>query len=329
MTTDAARPLFVVTPGPHLHAAETTSRIMWQVNAALLPAAAWGIFVFGPRALACVIGSVAGALAGEWIGCRLQRRRSTVGDGSAACTGLLLAMTLPPALPSWQAFLGGVFAILVAKTLFGGLGYNVFNPALVGRAFLLATFPLAMTAGWIAPRTWFAAPLDAITTPTPLAALKEHGLAAAQKILETPHGPWSGLVLGFRPGSLGEVSVVLLAAGAAFLLARRIITLTIPLSVFAGVALVTAFTGHPDLHLLTGGLWLGAFFMATDYVTSPVMRPAQIVFGLVIGVLTAVIRVYGGYPEGICYAILLANALTPGLNTWFRTPRVAPQGAPS
>ncbi len=137
------------------------------------------------------------------------------------------------------------------------------------------------------------------------------------------------MLLEFRPGSLGEVSALLVAFGAAYLLARRIIGLAIPLSVFAGVALVTAFTGHPALHLLTGGLWLGAFFMATDYVTSPLTVRGQIVFGVTIGVLTAVIRVYGGYPEGICYAILLANALVPALNTWFRPRRVAPEGTPS
>jgi electron transport complex protein RnfD len=211
--------------------------------------------------------------------------------------------------------------------LFGGLGFNLFNPALVGRAFMLASFPQAMTLGWAAPRAALAAPLDAITSPTPLAVLREHGPAAALHLVGGPGAPWLRLVLGFRPGSIGEVSVVLIALGAAFLVWRRILGLTIPLAVFAGVALSTAFTGATGLHLLAGGLWLGAFYMATDYVTSPSTRGGQVVFGLVVGALTGVIRTYGGYPEGICYAILLGNALVPALNLWFRPRRAAPEAA--
>jgi electron transport complex protein RnfD len=330
MTTtpiDVHRP-FVVTPGPHLRISESTAKIMWWVNGALAPAALWGVFVFGLHALLVLAGSIAGAVAGEWLGNRMLRRRSTVGDGSAVCTGLLLAMTLPPLLPWWAAFLGGVFAILIAKVMFGGLGYNLFNPALIGRAFLMATFPVVMTSGWAAPRPWMLGSLDAITTATPLAALKEHGLMAATRLIAGPGG-WVGLALGLRPGSIGEVSALLVLAGAAVLVARGIITLTIPLAVFAGTAAITLFSGAPWLHLLGGGLWLGAFFMATDYVTSPTTRNGQIVFGLVIGVLTGVIRLWGGYPEGICYAILLANTLVPALNLWFRPARVAPVGTPS
>ncbi len=321
---------FIITPGPHLHAEDSTARIMWWVNGALAPATAWGVFVFGPSALWVVLASVAGAVAAEWGAGRGLRWPATVADGSAVCTGLLLALTLPPLLPWWMALLGAAFAILIGKTIFGGLGYNLFNPALIGRAFMMATFPLPMTTGWAAPRPWFAAPLDAITTATPLAALKEHGLAAAMKLAgPSATGPWTGLVLGFRPGSIGEVSVVLVALGAAALLARRIITFAIPLGVFAGAAIGTLFTGIAGLHLLSGGLWLGAFFMATDYVTSPSTPRGQWVFGLVIGLLTALIRVFGGYPEGICYAILIANALVPALNLWFRPQRLAVAGSPS
>jgi len=320
---------FVLTPGPHLHVDESTSSIMWWVNGSLAPAALWGAYVFGFNALAVTLASVAGALFAEWGAGRLLKRRSTITDGSAVCTGLLLALSLPPALPAWAAFLGAIFAIALGKMIFGGLGFNLFNPAMLGRAFLMASFPLAMTSGWAAPRPWFGAQLDAITTATPLAALKEHGLEAAVRLIASPVGLWNALALGFRPGSIGEVSLLLIALGAAVLLARRIITLTIPLSVLAGVALSTWHTGVPLLHLMSGGLWLGAFYMATDYVTSPTARNAKIVFGLLIGGLTGVIRVYGGYPEGICYAILLANALAPGLDQWFRPRRVAVSGSPS
>lgn len=320
---------FVLTPGPHLHVEESTSRIMWWVNGSLAPAALWGAYVFGWNALAVVLASIAGAAGAEWVASRMLKRRSTLADGSAVCTGLLLALTLPPRLPAWEAFLGAVFAIALGKMIFGGLGFNLFNPALLGRAFLMATFPLAMTSGWAQPRPWFGAHLDAVTTATPLAVLKERGLAAALQVIASPAGTWQALALGFRPGSIGEVSLLLIAVGAAVLLARRIIQLTIPLSVLAGVALSTLHTGLPVLHLMSGGLWLGAFYMATDYVTSPTSRNGRIVFGLIVGVLTGVIRVYGGYPEGICYAILIANAMAPALDLWFRPRRVATAGSPS
>lgn len=322
-------PQFVIGPGPHLHAEESTSRIMWWVNGSLAPAALWGVYVFGWSALAVVLASIAGAAGAEWVASRMLKRKPTLADGSAVCTGLLMALTLPPRLPAWEAFIGALFAIALGKMIFGGLGFNLFNPALLGRAFLMATFPLAMTSGWAAPRPWFAANLDAVTTATPLAVLKEQGLAAAVKIVTSPAGLWQALALGFRPGSIGEVSMVLVALGAAALLARRIISLTIPLSVLAGVALSTLHTGAPLLHLMSGGLWLGAFYMATDYVTSPTSRNARIVFGVLIGLLTGMIRVYGGYPEGICYAILIANAMAPALDLWFRPKRTVTAGTPS
>ncbi len=320
---------FVLAPGPHLHAAETTARIMWWVNAALAPAAVWGVFVFGFPALAVIVATVAGAAAAEWLSSRALKLKPSLADGSAVCTGLLLALTLPPRLSMWMGAIGGIFAILFGKMIFGGLGMNLFNPALIGRAFLMATFPLPMTAGWAAPHRIFGGSAEAVTTATPLAALREQGVDAAMRLAGGPGSPWAGLLLGFRPGSIGEVSVVLLALGGATLFLRGIIKPTIPLSVFAGVALTTAFSGTLGLHLLSGGLWLGALFMATDYVTSPNTRDGQIVFGLTIGMLTGLIRIFGGYPEGICYAILIANTLVPALNTWFRPARVALAGAPS
>ena len=327
--TGASARRFVVAPGPHLHTAESTASIMWWVNGSLGGAALWGWFVFGWSALGVIAGAIAGALAAEALAGRMLGVRHSLRDGSAVCTGLLLALTCPPKLALWQAATGGAFAILFGKMIFGGLGYNLFNPALIGRAFLLASFPVSMTTGWASPRAWFAAPLDAVTTATPLAVLRENGLSRAMELLSGPGSPWTRLAFGFRPGSIGEVSVVLIAAGAAVLLARGIIRLTIPLSVFAGVFFTTAASGAPWLHLLSGGLWLGAFFMATDYVTSPTTRGGQILFGLIIGALTGVIRMYGGYPEGICYAILIANALVPALNLWFRPQRTMPVGVPS
>lgn len=324
----SARPrALVLSPGPHLHATESIASIMWWVNGSLVPVVLWSVFVFGWPAAAVVAASIAGAVVAEWGALALLRRRATVRDGSAVCTGLLLALTLPPLVPPWQALLGGAFAVLIGKMIFGGLGYNLFNPALVGRAFMMASFPLAMSAAWASPRPWFDAGLVAVTSATPLAALKEQGLAAAVKLV--PGDTWLALALGFRPGSIGEISVVLVALGAAVLVVRGIIRLTIPLSVFAGVAITTAGSGAPLLHLMSGGLWLGAFFMATDYVTSPTTRWGQIAFGLLIGLLTGIIRLYGGYPEGICYAILIGNALAPAFNLWFPPRRLRFAGAPS
>jgi len=319
---------FVIAPGPHVRSADSTTRIMWTVNAALAPAALWGVLMFGFPALGVIAGSIVGAVSAEHLIGRALKTRTSVRDGSAFCTGLLLALTLPPALPAWAALLGGVFGIAFAKMIFGGLGYNLFNPALIGRAFLMGTFPLPMTAGWTPPAPWWTG-VDAVTTATPLSALRERGVQAALDLAGGAGSPWAGLLLGTRPGSIGEVSVLLLLVGGAVLIARRVITPVIPLSVILGLALVTAPTGLLPLHLMSGGLWLGALFMATDYVTSPSTRSGQIVFGVSIGVLTGVIRLYGGYPEGICYAILLANTLVPALNLWFRPRRVALVGAPS
>lgn len=320
---------FVIAPGPHVHGDVSTRRIMWTVNATLVPAAVWGVFVFGYRALFVILAATAGAVAAEWVASRALKARPSVLDGSAVCTGILLAFTLPPLVAPWMAFLGGAFAILLGKMIFGGLGYNLFNPALIGRAFMMATFPLAMTSGWASPKPWFAA-VDAVTTATPLGALREHGMDEAMKLAAGTGSPWTALFIGLRPGSIGEVSVLLILLGGAVLMVQGIIRPTVPLSVIAGLVLTTAPTGFVGFHLLSGGLWLGALYMATDYVTSPNTRNGQIVFGLVIGALTGVIRMYGGYPEGICYAILIANTMVPALNLWFRPSRPAiAAGVPS
>lgn len=310
MSTDS--PL-LTTPGPHLHSGLTTAQIMWWVNVSLVPIFFWAIYIFGSRVLLLLASGIAGAVLGEVMVNRLRGQRQTLGDGSALLTGALLVGTLPPGLPLWMPLLGGFFAIVFAKMLFGGLGYNIFNPALIGRAFLMAAFPLAMTTTWLKP-------FEAVTQATVLNLLK-----LGEPVVLQPFD----FFFGIRSGSVGEVSVLLILLGAGILLWKRILTLYIPLAVLAGFGLIAFFSEAPLFHLLTGGLWFGAFYMATDYVTAPTLPRAQIIFGLGIGILTAVIRLWGGYPEGICYAILMMNALTPALNRWFKPRRPAESGGPS
>lgn len=312
----------LLSPGPHLKAEQNTLQIMWTVTATLVPIYVWAMYLFGWNVLALLVSGIVGAAAGEYLTTRLRKQRSSIVDGSAVLTGALLVGTLSPGLPWWMPAIGGFVSIIFGKMLFGGLGFNIFNPALIGRAFMMACFPLAMTTTWRAP-------LTAITQATPLNVLKMGGWEKAVQTLGVgPQYYWS-LFLGERAGSIGEVSVVLILIAAAVLMWKRIITLTIPLSVIAGLCLVTVFSGVPLFHLLTGGLWFGAFYMATDYVTAPMLAPAQIIYGICIGILTGVIRVWGGYPEGICYAILIMNAVTPAFNRWFRPKRPQWQGVPS
>lgn len=235
-------------------------------------------------------------------------------------TGLLLVGTVSPGLPFWMPAAGGFFAIVFGKMLFGGLGFNIFNPALIGRAFLMVTFPVAMTTTWLVPHPGRLLPPDVVTQATPLHLWKLEG------VIRTG---WTELLLGLHAGSVGEVSVVLVGCGACVLLAKGIIKPVIPLAVIAGLLLVAIWSRVPLFHLLTGGLWFGAFYMATDYVTAPLLPRAQVIFGLGIGILTGVIRLWGGYPEGICYAILIMNSVTPALNHWFRPARPTFQGVPS
>ena len=314
--------------GPHIASGRSTAQIMWMVNLSLLPALAWAWAVFGWAVLAVTLSSVLGCLAAEYLICRVAKTPSTLPDGSAVCSGLLLAYTLPPAIPMWMPFVGGMLALIFAKGVFGGLGYNIFNVALVGRAMMMSTFPVEMTTRWLKPALGNA---DAVSAATALAQLKLGGSEALAKMLAAvPDGQlWMDFFLGMRAGSIGEVSVVMIMLGAAFLLWKGIIKLYIPLSILVGVALMAPFSPAPGIYMLSGGIWLGAFFMATDYVTSPTTPKGQIVFGLGIGLLTGIIRNWGGYPEGICYAIMLMNILTPALNDWFRPKRLTADGVPS
>jgi H+/Na+-translocating ferredoxin:NAD+ oxidoreductase subunit D len=319
------QPKLIVSIGPHMHDEESTAKIMWTVSGALIPASLMSVYYFGMPAvmviLVCLVTSLLAEAGMQW----LLKRPITLSDGSAFLTGLLLALNLPANAPLYIPFVGSVVAIMIAKHLFGGLGYNIFNPALVGRAFVLVSFAKIMTT-FVAPVTTFMA-LDAKTTATPLVLLKEEGIARLLEIYHTKAALYQDLFVGNRAGSLGETSVVALLLGAAFLMMKRYITWHIPISFIATVGVLTwifggkdgLMTGDPILHMMSGGLILGAFFMATDYVTGPSVRSAQVVFGICAGILTTLIRLKGGYPEGVMFAILLMNCFAPLLDRGMRS----------
>ncbi len=327
-------PKLIVSVGPHVKDEETIQRIMWSVSLALLPSSVMAAYYFGPRALAVMIVSILSALGAEAVTQKVMGKPITISDGSAFLTGLLLSLNLPSGIPLYLPIIGNVVAIVITKQLFGGLGFNVFNPALIGRALLLTSWPRLMTT-WYKPVASLTS-LDAITTATPLGVIKEAGAVKGMEELLKQFGSISNMytemLIGNRAGSLGETSIIALLIGAAFLLYKRYITWHIPFSFLATVAVlswvvgvkdpvtgnISFFTGDPLLSLLSGGLILGAFFMATDYVTVPVLRRAQIAFGIGCGLLTILIRRFGGYPEGVCYAILLMNCFTPLLDRWFK-----------
>lgn len=297
-----------------MHSGGTVRRIMLDVLLALVPAMAASVWFFGWNAVRLVAICVGAALATEWLCRRAMRRENSLGDLSAAVTGLLLAFNLPPALPGWMAAIGSIFAIAVAKQVFGGLGYNPFNPALIGRVFLLISFTGPMT-------TWTASAIDAATTATPLGMVKE-ALKAGEALpfAMTPALTWD-FALGNMNGCLGETSALALLLGALYLLWRRVITWHTPLAylatvaVYAGILQLAAPARAMPIHfhLLSGGLMLGAWFMATDMVTTPITRSGKLIFGVGCGVLTMLLRSVksGAYPEGVSFAILIMNAFTP------------------
>jgi len=297
-----------VSIGPHIRAKVSTSRIMWGVNLALIPAGAAGVFIFGVYSLYVIMASVISAVVTEWAILALRKKEFAIFDGSAILTGLLLAYNLPPDVPLWLPVAGSFFAIAIGKQVFGGLGHNIFNPALTGRAFLMISWPVHMTT-WQNPR-W---QVDAITTATPLELLKHN------KSILLKGTTYMDLFMGNRGGCIGEVCVVALLIGAAYLILKKYISWHIPVTFVASVALFSwvfngfngFFTGDALFYCLSGGLVLGAFFMATDYVTSPLSAKGKIIFGIGCGVLTFLIRKYSGYPEGVSYAILIMNAATP------------------
>jgi electron transport complex protein RnfD len=316
---------FIVSISPHVKSEETTSRIMWSVSASLLPAAVMGSYFFGPRAVITVALCILSAVLSEHIFQKALNKKTTIGDGSAFLTGLLLSLNLPPSVPFYIPVIGSFTAIIITKQLFGGLGYNIFNPAFIGRAFLLISFPKLMTI-WSKPTAALIL-LDARTTATPLGILKEEGPAKLIEVFGNKLNLYSQLFVGHRAGSIGETSVIALLIGAAFLMYKKYITWHIPLSFLGTAALIAwvfgakgaLFAGDPLLHLMSGGMILGAFFMATDYVTSPSLQSGQIVFGIGCGFLTMLIRLKGGYPEGVMFAVLIMNCFAPLIDRGFRT----------
>jgi len=320
----------IVSPSPHAHSSESVPKLMYGVIIALLPAFAVSFYFFGIGMLIVTTVSVVSCVLFEYLIQRyLLKNRPTLLDGSAVLTGLLLAFCLPANLPVWMVMIGALAAIGIGKMTFGGLGNNIFNPALVGRVFLFISFPVAMT-NYPELREIFTYPAtDATAGATPLSFLKE-GLgdqSAGELVKEVPG--YVDLFLGKMRGSAGEISAIALLLGLIYMLIRRIITWHIPVTILATVAIFTGilWLANPDqyadplFHLLTGGLMLGAIFMATDYVTSPMTKKGMVVYGVMIGLLTVIIRVFGAYPEGVQFAILIMNAFVPLLNKYFKPKR--------
>ncbi|MDA8231642.1 MAG: RnfABCDGE type electron transport complex subunit D [Magnetospirillum sp.] len=323
--------------GPFTHAASSVRKTMWTVALALAPATLFDLWLFGWPAILLFAVTLGASLAIE-AGCLAAQGKSldALNDGSVVLTGWLLAMSLPPWAPWWIGVIGAVFAVCLAKHLFGGLGQNVFNPAMVGRVALLVSFPVQMTT-WIAPHPLFAAGapdlaasigivfghaanLDSVSAASALGYVKTELTRGTPVFQAVQHvSGLKDMLLGLRPGSMGETSAVLVLAGGLFLMARRIISWHIPVAVLGALfAMGTLFNGidparyaNGVFHLVSGASFLGAFFIATDYVTSPVSKRGQLVYGAGIGVLTWVIRTFAGYPEGMAFAVLLMNALTP------------------
>ena len=289
-----------VASSPHIRGNFRTNRIMLDVVIALLPALAVGIFVLGIRALLVAVVCIASAVASEWMYSVVTKTRNTVVDGSAVVTGLLLAMTLPATVPCWQAAIGSAFAIIIVKALCGGLGQNIFNPALAARAFMMLVWPVSLVR-------YSALGVDGVTAATPL----HHMVMPA-----LPEETLLDMFLGNCPGSIGEISALALLIGGAYLVIRKVISVRIPVAYLGTVAVLTLIFFKTDYpvqwmlySLLSGGVMLGAIFMATDYATSPATAGGQIVYGIGCGILTVVFRYFGLFPEGVTYAILLMNAL--------------------
>lgn len=310
----------VVSPSPHTRSSVSTPNLMFGVIAALLPALAVSVYYFGIGTLIVTLTSVASCVLFEYLIQKfLLKQQPTISDGSAILTGLLLAFNLPSNLPIGIIIVGAAFAIGVGKMAFGGLGQNLFNPALAGRVFLLISFPVQMTT-WPVPKGFSTNYIDAETGATALNMLKNH----FGTLPET-----TDMLLGQMGGSLGEVSAIALLIGFAFLLFRRIITWHIPVTIFATVFVFQGILyladpaqfASPVAHLLAGGLMLGAIFMATDYVTSPMSICGKVVYAIGIGIITVVIRNFGSFPEGMSFAILIMNAVTPLINTYIKPKR--------
>lgn len=293
---------FVVSGTPHVRSKESIQSIMRDVIIALVPATAAGIYYFGLRALILIVAAIISAVFFEWLYEKITKKPVTINDLSAVVTGLLLAMNLPASAPVWVAIVGSAFAIIFAKQLFGGLGQNFINPALAGRAFLMASYPTEMTT-WVVPNGLAA---DAATYATPLAQLKNGALDASLK----------QLVIGQVGGTIGETCAIALIIGGIYLLYKHVISWKIPVIYIATVFILFAVIGRhgmrmPLQEIFAGGVMLGGIFMATDYASSPVTPKGQVIFAVGAGLLTYLIRTFGGYPEGVSYSILIMNCCVP------------------
>ena len=317
--------LLHVSGSPHVHSDESVKKIMWSVVLALVPAFLVSVYYFGLPVIILTLVSIGCCVGFEYLIQRyMLNQKPTVDDGSAVVTGLLLAFNVPSNLPIWIMVIGALVAIGIAKMPFGGLGHNPFNPALVARVTLLIAFPVQMTSWPVPTPLWSFHFADAVTGPTTLGLLKEGG-----DLTQLP--TYANMLIGQMGGSFGEVSAIALLIGAGFLLWKRIITCHIPVSFIASVFIIAGIFHlvnpevyvNPMIHLLAGGLILGACFMATDMVTSPTSPWGMIVFGCGCGLLTIVIRLFGAYPEGVSFSILLMNAVVPLINKGFKPKQFA------
>ena len=322
----------IVSPAPHVHGDESTRKIMKDVLIALAPSMLVAVYFYGLSAIKLLLVGVIACMGVEFLIQKyLMRTKVTVTDLSAAVTGVLLALNLPPTAPWWVIVIGAVVAIGVAKMTFGGLGHNIFNPALVGRVFLLISFPVIMT-DWTVPASWFRPGVDAVTGATPLALVKEglaQGMTVDQILSANPDLTYWQMLFARAGGSAGEASALAIILGFIYLLVRRVIRPHIPVTIILTVAVMTGIFWlidpsqytDPLFNILTGGVLLGSVFMATDYVTSPMAVKGMVIYGIGIGVLTVLIRYFGSYPEGVSFAILIMNSIVPLLNKYIKPAR--------
>ncbi|EHI99366.1 electron transport complex, RnfABCDGE type, D subunit [Clostridium sp. DL-VIII] len=320
--------LYTVSASPHIRCDESISKIMWNVNLALAPAAIFGIFYFGiPAFINMAVGAIS-AVAFEYLVEKFRKKKITAFDGSAFLTGLLLAMSISPNVPPTMVIFGSFIAIVIAKHSMGGLGFNIFNPAHIGRAALMVSWPVAMTT-W----TKMTTSVDAVSSATPLNILKQQGYSKLIETFGSRGEMYKAMLLGMRNGCIGETSTILLIIGGLYLIYKGYISWQVPVCMIGTVGILTwifastgLFTGDPLFNMMAGGLIIGSFFMATDMVTIPITIKGQIIFAVGAGVITSLIRLIGGYPEGVCYSILLMNAVTPLIDRFVKPKEFGARG---
>ena len=323
--SESENSLYTISSSPHVRAEDTIQKIMFTVFLALVPAALFAVYNFGFQALFIIVLCTGSCVFFEWAFQKFAGMDVSISDCSAAVTGLLLALNLPATIPWWIAVIGSMIAIVVGKQVFGGLGSNIFNPALIARVFMLISWPVDMTS-YPSPTPLFGQAVDAATKATPLSAVKMQIFSNSPITDAVASYNLNDLLFGLHGGSMGEVSIIALMIGAAILFYKKYITWHIPITYIATVAIFAAIfhaadpTRHAPMafHLFSGGLFLGAFFMATDMVTSPITQKGMIIFGFGCGLLTILIRCFGAYPEGASFAILLMNLSTPIIDMYVK-----------